>query len=61
MRNYPPLLLMAFLAATSARAFGQDNDLLTAEYSKCIEQSGGTDPGMLDCIERGTATGQKTQ
>ena len=41
---------MAFLAMPSAQAFGQDKDLLTAEYSKCIEQSGGTDPGMLDCM-----------
>jgi len=50
MHNYLPLLLMAFLAMPSAQAFGQDKDLLTAEYSKCIEQSGGTDPGMLDCM-----------
>ena len=50
MHNYPPLLLMAFLAMTSVQAFGQDKDLLTAEYAKCIEQSGGTDPGMLDCM-----------
>jgi hypothetical protein len=48
--SYPPLLLMAFLAIASAQAFGQETDLLSAEYSKCIEQSGGTDPGMLDCI-----------
>ena len=48
--NYPPLLLMAFFAIASAQAFGQETDLLSAEYSKCIEQSGGTDPGMLDCI-----------
>ena len=48
--NYPPLLFTAFLAIASAQAFGQENDLLSAEYSKCIEQSGGTDPGMLDCI-----------
>ena len=50
MHNSPPLLFVAFLAATSAQALGQDKDLLTAEYSKCIEQSGGTDPGMLDCM-----------
>jgi len=50
MHNYPPLLLMAFFAMTSVQAFGQDKDLLTAEYAKCIEQSGGTDPGMLDCM-----------
>ena len=25
-------------------------DLLSADYSKCIEQSGGTDAGMLDCM-----------
>jgi uncharacterized protein YecT (DUF1311 family) len=48
--NYPPLLFTAFLAIASAQAFGQEKDLLSAEYSKCIEQSGGTDPGMLDCI-----------
>ena len=48
--NYTPLLLMAFLAIGSAQAFGQERDLLSAEYSKCIEQSGGTDPGMLDCM-----------
>jgi uncharacterized protein YecT (DUF1311 family) len=48
--NYPPLLLMAFLAIASAQAFGQEKDLTSAEYSKCIEQSGGTDPGMLDCM-----------
>jgi uncharacterized protein YecT (DUF1311 family) len=41
---------MSSLAVTSAQAFGQDRDLLSAEYSKCIEQSGGTDPGMLDCM-----------
>jgi len=50
MHNYLRLLLMAFLAMPSAQAFGQDKDLLTAEYSKCVEQSGGTDPGMLDCM-----------
>ena len=50
MHNYPPLLLMAFFDMTSVQAFGQDKDLLTAEYAKCIEQSGGTDPGMLDCM-----------
>ena len=48
--NYSPLLLMAFLAIASAQAFGQEKDLTSAEYSKCIEQSGGTDPGMLECI-----------
>ena len=48
--NYPPLLFTAFLAIASAQAFGQEKDLLSAEYSKCIEQSGGTDPRMLDCI-----------
>jgi uncharacterized protein YecT (DUF1311 family) len=48
--NYPPLLLMAFLAVASAQAFGQEKDLLSAEYTKCIEHSGGTDPGMLDCM-----------
>jgi len=46
----PSLLLMVFVAIGSAQAFGQEADLLSAEYSKCIEQSGGTDPGMLDCI-----------
>ena len=50
MHNYTPLLLMSFFAMTSVQAFGQDKDLLTAEYAKCIEQSGGTDPGMLDCM-----------
>ena len=44
--NYPPLLLMALLAIASAQAFGQEKDLTSAEYSKCIEQSGGTDPGI---------------
>jgi len=48
MHNYLRLLLMAFLAMPSAQAFGQDKDLLTAEYSKYVEQSGGMDPGMLD-------------
>jgi uncharacterized protein YecT (DUF1311 family) len=48
--NYTPLLLMAFFAIVSAQAFGQESDLLSVEYSKCIEQSGGTDPGMLDCM-----------
>ena len=48
--KYTPLLLMAFLAIASAQTFGQEKDLLSAEYSKCIEQSGGTDPGMLDCM-----------
>jgi uncharacterized protein YecT (DUF1311 family) len=48
--NYLPLLLMAFLAIASAQAVGQEKDLLSAEYSKCIERSGGTDPGLLDCI-----------
>jgi uncharacterized protein YecT (DUF1311 family) len=48
--NHTPLLLMAFLAIGSAQAFGQERDLLSAEYSKCIEKSGGTDPGMLDCM-----------
>jgi uncharacterized protein YecT (DUF1311 family) len=48
--KYPLLLLMALFAMASAQAFGQEKDLLSAEYSKCIEQSGGTDPGMLDCM-----------
>jgi hypothetical protein len=48
--KYTSLLLMAFLAIASAQTFGQEKDLLSAEYSKCIEQSGGTDPGMLDCM-----------
>lgn len=48
--NYPPLLLMAFLAIGSTQAFGQEKDPLSAEFSTCIEQSGGTDPGMLDCL-----------
>jgi uncharacterized protein YecT (DUF1311 family) len=45
--NYTSLLLMPFFAIAPAQAFGQEN--LSAEYSKCIEQSGATDPGMLDC------------
>jgi len=48
--KFTSLLLMAFLAIASAQTFGQEKDLLSAEYSKCIEQSGGTDPGMLDCM-----------
>ena len=47
---YVPLLLMAFIAIASPQAFGQEKDLLSAEYSKCVEESGGTDPGMLDCM-----------
>src|SRR5262245_7289456 len=43
-------LLMAFLALASAQTYGQEKDLLSAAYSKCIEQSGGADPAMLDCI-----------
>jgi uncharacterized protein YecT (DUF1311 family) len=39
---------MPFFAIAPAQAFGQEN--LSAEYSKCIEQSGATDPGMLDCM-----------
>jgi uncharacterized protein YecT (DUF1311 family) len=50
MRLKPPLLLLtACLAVASAPAFAQQQDL-SAEYAKCIEQSGGTDPGMLDCM-----------
>ena len=48
--NYLPLLLIASLALASSQAFGQETDSLSAEYSKCIEQSGGATPGMLDCI-----------
>src|SRR6478609_8820504 len=48
--KFTSLLLMAFLVFASAQTFGQERELLSAEYSKCIEQSGGTDPGMLDCI-----------
>ena len=48
--KYTSLFLMAFLVIASAQTFGQEKDLLSAEYSKCIEQSGGTDPGMLDCM-----------
>jgi uncharacterized protein YecT (DUF1311 family) len=44
-----PLLLMAFLAIASAPAFAQQDDL-SAEYANCIEQSGGADPAMLDCM-----------
>ncbi len=47
--TYPPIVLTAFLAVASAPAFAQQNDL-SPEFAKCIEQSGGTDPGMLDCI-----------
>src|SRR5262249_36005287 len=51
MHKYlPAVLVIAFLAVASTQAFGQETDLLTAEYSKCIEQSGGSDPAMLDCI-----------
>ena len=50
MRLKPPLLLLtACLAVASAPAFAQQQDL-SAEYAKCIEQSGDTDPGMLDCM-----------
>ena len=48
--KFTSLLPMAFLVFASAQTFGQEKDLLSAEYSKCIEQSGGTDPGMLDCM-----------
>ena len=48
--KYMSLLLMAFVALASAQSYGQEKDLLSAEYSKCIEQSGGTDPAMLDCM-----------
>src|SRR6478609_163055 len=48
--KFTSLLLMACLVFPSAQTFGQEKDLLSAEYSKCIEQSGGTDPGMLDCM-----------
>ena len=44
------LMLMAFVAIAS-EAFGQEKDPFSAEYSKCIERSGGADPGMLDCIK----------
>ena len=44
-----PLLLMACLAVASPQAFAQENDL-SPEYAKCIEQSGGADPAMLDCM-----------
>jgi uncharacterized protein YecT (DUF1311 family) len=49
MRLKLPLLLSACLAVASAPAFAQQQDL-SAKYAKCIEQSGGTDPGMLDCM-----------
>jgi uncharacterized protein YecT (DUF1311 family) len=48
--KYTSLLLMPFFAIAPAQAFGQEKDPLSAEYSKCIEQSGATDPGMFDCI-----------
>ena len=48
--KYTSLLLTAFLALASAQTYGQEKDLLSADYSKCIEQSGGTDAGMLDCM-----------
>ena len=48
--KFMALLLIALLVFASAQTFGQEKDLLSAEYSKCIEQSGGTDPGMLDCM-----------
>ena len=48
--KYTSLFLMAFLVIASAQTFGQERDLLSAEYWKCIEQSGGTDPGMLACM-----------
>ena len=48
--KFTSLLLMAFVVFASAQTFGQEKALLSAEYSKCIEQSGGTDPGMLDCM-----------
>ena len=50
MRFEPPrLLLTACFAVASAAAFAQQQGL-SAEYAKCIEQSGGTDPGMFDCM-----------
>ena len=48
--KFMALLLIASLVFASAQTFGQEKDLLSAEYSKCIEDSGGTDPGMLDCM-----------
>jgi uncharacterized protein YecT (DUF1311 family) len=48
--KFTALLLIAFLVFASAQTFGQEKDLLSAEYSKCIEEPGGTDPGMLDCM-----------
>ena len=48
--KYTSLLLTAFLALASAQTYGQEKDLLSADYSKCIEQSGGTDSAMLDCM-----------
>ena len=48
--KYTSLLLTAFLALASAQTYGQEKDLLSADYSKCIEQSGGTNAGMLDCM-----------
>jgi uncharacterized protein YecT (DUF1311 family) len=49
-RKHVSLLLTAFLALASTQTYGQEKHLLSGEYSKCIEQSGGTNSGMLDCM-----------
>ncbi len=43
-------LLLAGLAVTLSIACAHEKDILSAEFSKCIKQSEGTNPGMLDCI-----------
>ena len=48
--KYTSLVLMAFLAISSEQTFGQEKDPLSAEYSKCIDQSGGATSAMIDCI-----------
>lgn len=48
--KYMALLLMALVALSSAQTYGQEKDLLSVEYSKCIEQSGGTTPAMIECM-----------
>ena len=35
-------------------AYGQNQDALTSEYSKCMADAGGVDPAMIQCIEAET-------
>lgn len=49
MRTKCNVILLILIFAVFP-AYGKDEPDRSAEYSRCIDKSGGTDPAILDCI-----------